>query len=138
MTDEQRREGGLTRKQLLGAGAGAAAAAVLSPSLGLADKAMAAAKPGAAGGKGLGGKNVILFLTDQERLIQHFPPNWARENLPGLRRLTRNGLSLRIGLHRCLHVLALALVPDDRVLPRPARGEIHARVEHAERTNTRR
>jgi choline-sulfatase len=93
VTDEQRREGGLTRKQLLGAGAGAAAAAVLSPSLGLADKAMAAAKPGAAGGKGLGGKNVILFLTDQERLIQHFPPNWARENLPGLRRLTRNGLS---------------------------------------------
>ncbi len=93
MTEEERREGGLTRKQLLGAGAGAAAAAVLSPSFGLADKAMAAAKPGAAGGKGLGGKNVILFLTDQERLIQHFPPNWARENLPGLRRLTRNGLS---------------------------------------------
>jgi choline-sulfatase len=93
VSDEQRRAGGLTRKQLLGAGAGAAAAAVLSPSLGLADKAMAAAKPGAAGGKGLGGKNVILFLTDQERLIQHFPPNWARENLPGLRRLTRNGLS---------------------------------------------
>ena len=93
MTDEERREGGLTRKQLLGTGAGAAAAAVLSPSLGLADKAMAAAKPGAAGGKGLGGKNVILFLTDQERAIQHFPPNWMRENLPGMRRLRRHGLS---------------------------------------------
>ncbi|HEY0278660.1 MAG TPA: sulfatase-like hydrolase/transferase [Solirubrobacterales bacterium] len=93
MTDEQRRQGGLTRKQLLGAGAGAAAAAVLSPSLGLADKAMAAAKPAAAGSNGLGGKNVILFITDQERLIQHFPPNWARQNLAGLRRLTRNGLS---------------------------------------------
>jgi choline-sulfatase len=89
MSDEERREGGLTRKQLLGTGAGAAAAAMLSPALGL-DKAFAAAK---GGGKGLGGKNVILFLTDQERLIQHFPRNWMRENLPGLRRLTRHGLS---------------------------------------------
>ena len=39
MTDEERREGGLTRKQLLGTGAGAAAAAMLSPALGL-DKAL--------------------------------------------------------------------------------------------------
>lgn len=89
MTDEERREGGLTRKQLLGAGAGAAAAAVLAPQLGL-DKAVAAAK---GGGQGLGGKNVILFLTDQERAIQHFPANWLRENLPGMRRLRRHGLS---------------------------------------------
>ncbi len=87
MSDDQRREGGLTRKQLLGAGAGAAAAAVLSPSLGL-DKALAAPSGG-----GLGGKNVILFLTDQERAIQHFPANWMRENLPGMRRLRRHGLS---------------------------------------------
>ena len=36
---------------------------------------------------------MILFLTDQEREIQHFPPNWMRENLPGLRRLKRHGLS---------------------------------------------
>jgi choline-sulfatase len=89
MSDEERRQGGLTRKQLLGTGAGAAAAALLSPSLGL-DKALAAGKGGA---QGLGGKNVILFLTDQEREIQHFPPNWMRENLPGLRRLKRHGLN---------------------------------------------
>jgi choline-sulfatase len=89
MTDEVRREGGLTRKQLLGTGAGAAAAAMLSPALGL-DKAFGAGK---GGGQGLGGKNVILFLTDQEREIQHFPPNWMRENLPGMRRLKRHGLS---------------------------------------------
>ena len=37
--------------------------------------------------------NVILFLTDQERAIQHFPPNWLRQNLPGMRRLRRHGLS---------------------------------------------
>jgi choline-sulfatase len=89
MTDEERREGGLTRKQLLGTGAGAAAAAMLSPALGL-DKAFAAGK---GSGEGLGGKNVILFITDQEREIQHFPPNWLRENLPGMRRLKRHGLS---------------------------------------------
>jgi arylsulfatase A-like enzyme len=88
MSDADRREGGLTRKQLLGTGAGAAAAAMLSPSLGLG-KAFGAGK----GGEGLNGKNVILFLTDQERAIQHFPDNWLRENLPGMRRLKRHGLS---------------------------------------------
>jgi len=89
MTEQERRERGLTRKQLLGTGAGAAAAAMLAPGLGL-DKAFGAGKGGA---QGIGGKNVILFLTDQEREIQHFPPNWMRENLPGMRRLKRHGLS---------------------------------------------
>jgi len=37
--------------------------------------------------------NVVLFLTDQERSIQHFPPDWERRNLPGLTRLKGNGLS---------------------------------------------
>src|ERR1700757_2558774 len=84
MSDGERREGGLTRKQLLGAGAVAAA---LSPSFGLGE-ALAAPKGGA---KGLGGKNVILFLTDQERAIQHFSANWMWANLPGMRRLPRPG-----------------------------------------------
>jgi len=39
------------------------------------------------------GKNVVLFITDQERAIQHFPVNWEQNNLPGLSRLKRNGLS---------------------------------------------
>ncbi|HXF32813.1 MAG TPA: sulfatase-like hydrolase/transferase [Solirubrobacterales bacterium] len=87
MSDADRREGGLTRKQLLGTGAGAAAAALLSRGLGV-DAAFGAPK-----GEGLNGKNVILFLTDQERAIQHFPADWMRENLPGMRRLRRHGLS---------------------------------------------
>ncbi|OJU84559.1 MAG: hypothetical protein BGO11_16195 [Solirubrobacterales bacterium 70-9] len=87
MSEAERREGGLTRKQLLGTGAGAAAAALLSRGLGV-DTAF-----GAPQGEGLNGKNVILFLTDQERAIQHFPANWMRENLPGMRRLRRHGLS---------------------------------------------
>ena len=37
--------------------------------------------------------NIVLFISDQERAIQHFPPNWLRKNLPGMRRLRRNGLS---------------------------------------------
>ena len=39
------------------------------------------------------GMNVLLFITDQERALQHFPKNWARKNLPGLERLTRHGLT---------------------------------------------
>jgi choline-sulfatase len=38
-------------------------------------------------------KNILIFVTDQDRGIQHFPPNWERANLPGLTRLKRNGLT---------------------------------------------
>jgi arylsulfatase A-like enzyme len=44
-------------------------------------------------GRGMAGKNVILFITDQERALQHFPPDWAERNLPGLRRLQKNGIT---------------------------------------------
>src|SRR5437016_1000953 len=64
-------------------------------------RAAAAAVPGIAAGRvrdagaapGLRRMNVILFLTDQERAIQHFPPGWAARNLPGLTRLMANGLT---------------------------------------------
>ncbi|MBS1879062.1 MAG: sulfatase-like hydrolase/transferase [Actinobacteria bacterium] len=88
MTETDRRDGGLTRKQLLGAGAAATATAFLSGAG--VERALAA---NAGGGKGVAGMNVILFITDQEREIQHFPPNWLRQNLPGMRRLRRHGLS---------------------------------------------
>src|SRR5438477_3223 len=41
----------------------------------------------------LNGMNVLIFLTDQERAIQHFPPGWAERNLPGEQRLKRHGLT---------------------------------------------
>ena len=41
----------------------------------------------------LKGMNLLLFLTDQERAIQHFPPGWAEKNLPGEQRLKQHGLS---------------------------------------------
>jgi choline-sulfatase len=37
--------------------------------------------------------NAILFLTDQERAVQHFPPGWSARNLPGLTRLKRHGVT---------------------------------------------
>jgi choline-sulfatase len=85
----EREKSGLTRKQLLGTGATAASALLLSQGAGI-EQALAAAK-----GKrnDVAGMNIILFLTDQERAIQHFPPNWMRQNLPGMRRLRRHGLS---------------------------------------------
>ena len=86
MTGPEQR--GLTRKELLGSGAGAAAAALLAGSG--VDRALGAAK---GGGKDVAGMNMILIITDQERAIQHFPDNWMRRNLPGMRRLRRNGLS---------------------------------------------
>src|SRR5262249_50575839 len=72
----------LTRKELLKSGAAALPAALLGP------RAFAAqARPATAG------MNTILFLTDQERAIQHFPAGWAQRNLPGLMRLKRHGVS---------------------------------------------
>ncbi len=43
--------------------------------------------------RSMAGMNVVLFITDQDRAIQHFPPGWAKRNLPGLTRLQRNGVT---------------------------------------------
>jgi choline-sulfatase len=45
------------------------------------------------GGRGMAGMNVVMFITDQDRAIQHFPPGWAERNLPGLTRLQRHGVT---------------------------------------------
>jgi choline-sulfatase len=88
MSETDRSDDGLTRKELLGAGAAATATAFLSGTG--VERALAA---NGGGGGSVKGMNVILFITDQERAIQHFPPNWMRRNLPGMRRLRRHGLS---------------------------------------------
>jgi choline-sulfatase len=81
---------GLTRRQLLESAA-AAGPAVLAARDARADAERAGASE--RGGGDLAGMNVIVFVTDQDRAIQHFPRGWALENLPGLTRLKRNGLS---------------------------------------------
>ena len=65
--------------------------AVSASILGLGRLASAASS-GLASARGLK-KNVILFVTDQERATQHFPVGWEEQNLPGLTRLKQNGLS---------------------------------------------
>lgn len=50
----------------------------------------ASAQPDSAHASGI---NVILFLSDQERAVQHFPEGWEAENLPGSMRLREHGLS---------------------------------------------
>ncbi len=79
---------GLTRKQLIGSGAAAAAAALLPQATGV-ERALAAPKDK----RNVAGMNIVLFISDQERAIQHFPKNWQRKHLPGMRRLRRNGIS---------------------------------------------
>jgi choline-sulfatase len=89
VSESNARKGGLTRKQLLGSGATAASALLLGQGAGV-ERALAASQKGR---HDVAGMNIILFLTDQERAIQHFPQNWLRQNLPGMRRLRQHGLS---------------------------------------------
>ena len=39
------------------------------------------------------GMNIVMFISDQERAIQHFPRGWAQRNLPGFTRVQQNGLT---------------------------------------------
>ena len=79
---------GITRGDLL------RAAGVAAPSLLLGGHAAAAAAPPrrASPVRQVAGINVLLFLTDQQRAIQHFPRGGQR-NMPGLTRLKRHGMT---------------------------------------------
>src|SRR5690348_18511186 len=67
--------------------------AMSMPALGLGARSLARAESSSS--NPIAGKNVILFLTDQERAIQHFPVNWERDNLPGFTRLKQNGVTFQ-------------------------------------------
>ena len=74
----------LNRRQLLQRAAAAA------PAVALSKVALASA---ATDGPSFGGRNLIVFMTDQQRAIMHFPRGWSQRNLPGLTRLQRNGIT---------------------------------------------
>ncbi len=78
---------GISRRGFLGR----SAATVGTLSLG--SLASGAAGAEAAAQARLSGMNVVMFITDQERAIQHFPRGWAQRNLPGLTALQRNGIT---------------------------------------------
>lgn len=78
---------GVSRRRFL-AGSAGVAGALMAGGLGPAAARAAGGRP-----TSLAGMNVVMFLTDQERAIQHFPVGWADRNLPGLTQLTRNGVT---------------------------------------------
>jgi choline-sulfatase len=78
--------GSTTRRDLLKAGAGLAAAmSGAAPAV----AAPAVAQPATNLPKA---PNLIVLMTDQERHHVHWPLGWAEANLPGLQRLKRHGL----------------------------------------------
>jgi choline-sulfatase len=92
MTDSHPRNGKreITRGELLKS---AAAVAVLGSA---ATAAGAQARPLArrsAAARKVAGMNVLVFMTDQQRAVQHFPPGWSTRNMPGLTRLQQHGLT---------------------------------------------
>ena len=82
------------RRSFLSRAAAAAGAlglgALAAPGLAGAERADAAETRVA---RDVTGMNVVLFITDQERAIQHFPIGWAQQNLPGFTELQRHGLT---------------------------------------------
>jgi choline-sulfatase len=87
--DERRRD--LTRRELLESAAVAAPAVMLAGAAGHPERTRAQAGASARR-ESVRGMNIVLFLTDQDRAIQHFPRGWPARNLPGLTRLRRRGL----------------------------------------------
>jgi choline-sulfatase len=75
---------GLKTKKLLDAARASGSA--------LAEEVRKVAKRGAAE-RSMAGMNVVMFITDQDRAIQHFPRGWAKKNLHGLTRLQRHGVT---------------------------------------------
>src|SRR6478752_3207429 len=80
---------GITRKKLLKTAAVAGSALVYG---GHATSAGARARRAAKDG-GTAGMNVLVFLTDQQRAVQHFPRGWSERNMPGLTRLQKHGMT---------------------------------------------
>ena len=84
---------GLSRRQFIG-GAAALAAGLALPT-GLAFPGEADARDLEGRGKPSRRPNLIVLMTDQERMPQHWPEGWDDANLPNRRRLARHGLTFR-------------------------------------------
>ena len=125
---------GITRGELLKAAAVAGSALLYG---GHTTAAGARARPRREGRWGRGHER-DLFITDQERAIQHFPPGWSKQNLPGMTRLQRHGLTFENAFTNACMCSPARSTLVTRLLPRPARRQVHARGGHAGATSTRR
>src|SRR5664279_966163 len=81
----------ITRGDLLKSAAAGAGMAVLGAQAAAAKTRSQPRRTSAA--RKVAGMNVLVFLTDQQRAVQHFPPGWSKRNMPGLTRLQQHGLT---------------------------------------------
>jgi choline-sulfatase len=81
---------GITRGDLLKTAAAGAGALIAAGSTAAGAEALAKRAPA---GREVAGMNVLVFLTDQQRAVQHFPVGWTKRNMPGLHRLQQHGLT---------------------------------------------
>jgi arylsulfatase A-like enzyme len=100
MTDSQKptpeadRSGdGITRGELLKAAAAGTGVALLGGSTAAAAARTRVGPYRSAANNPIEGMNVLVFLTDQQRAIQHFPRGWAQRHMPGLTRLQQTGVT---------------------------------------------
>jgi len=86
-------EHGITRGELLKSAAAGAGGLLVGAGAASAGTRMRPQRRSASAERTVAGMNVLVFLTDQQRAIQHFPPGWANRNMPGLTRLQQHGLT---------------------------------------------
>jgi choline-sulfatase len=84
---------GITRGDLLKSAAAGASLAVLGAQGAAAQARTRSAPRRTPAARSVAGMNVLVFLTDQQRAVQHFPPGWTKRNMPGLSRLQQHGLT---------------------------------------------
>jgi arylsulfatase A-like enzyme len=83
---------GVTRGELLKSAAAGAGALLLGGSPAAGARMRVRPHPSSPNNP-ISGMNVLMFVTDQQRAIQHFPRGWAQRNMPGLTRLQRSGVT---------------------------------------------
>ncbi len=119
----------MTREQLLKRAAVAAPGLLLAGGVAGAD-----ARPRTSRGgpdRDFAGMNVVMFMTDQQRAVQNFPPGWTKRNMPGLTRLQKHGMTFPNAFTNACMCSPARSTLDVRLLPGPARREVHARERHA-------
>ena len=89
---DREQDEGITRGEMFKAAAGTGAGLWLGAQ-GAAAATRARPRPRRSSARKVAGMNVLLFLTDQQRAIQHFPPGWAKRNMPGFTQLQRHGMT---------------------------------------------
>ena len=86
-------EDGITRSELLKAAAAGTGAMLLGGSPAPAGARTRVGPYITSANNPIEGMNVLVFMTDQQRAVQHFPPGWTRRNMPGYTRLQQHGVT---------------------------------------------